>query len=157
MTIRVGQGLDAHGSDPDRPLVLGGVAIDGSPGLAGHSDADVLSHAIADALLGAAGAGDLGSRFPANERWKDASSLDILRETAGLLAQAGWACVNVDSTIVAQRPRLSPYVATMRTNISSALLVSEDAVSIKATTTDGLGFVGRGDGMAALAVVLVQR
>lgn len=155
--IRVGQGFDAHAIDVARPLVLGGVKIDDAPGLAGHSDADVLTHAIADALLGATGLGDLGKIFPADDRWKDASSLDILSETTRLLDEAGWSCTNVDSTIIAERPKLAPHVEGMRRNIAATLGLGEDAVSVKATTTDGLGFTGRRDGIAALAVVLVER
>ena len=155
--IRIGQGFDAHAFDDSRALVLGGVEIPDAPGLAGHSDADALSHAIADALLGAAHLGDLGKIFPANDRWRDASSLDILRETGRLLTDAGWTCINVDSTVVAERPRLAPYIAAMEENVGRALRLDADAVSVKATTTDGLGFTGRGDGIAALAVVLVQR
>jgi 2-C-methyl-D-erythritol 2,4-cyclodiphosphate synthase len=157
MTIRVGQGFDVHGFTEERPLVLGGVRVQDSPGLEGHSDADVLSHAIADALLGAAGLGDLGMRFPADERWKDAAGLDILQEAAGIARDAGWRCINVDSTIVAEQPRLSPHVPAMRSGIAAALSLAVEAVSVKATTTDGLGFAGRGDGMAVLAVVLVER
>jgi 2-C-methyl-D-erythritol 2,4-cyclodiphosphate synthase len=152
--IRVGQGIDAHAFDAGRRLVLGGVQIDEGPGLSGHSDADVLSHAIADALLGAA---HLGKNFPADDRWQDASSLDILRETQRLLAAGGWSCVNVDATIVTERPKLAPYISEMEANIGAALGIEVDSVSVKATTTDGLGFTGRGGGMAALAVVLVQR
>ena len=155
--IRVGQGFDAHAFDDARPLVLGGVTIADAPGLSGHSDADVLSHAIADALLGAAHLGDLGENFPADERWRDASSLDILRATDRLLLDAGWRCVNVDSTIVAQRPRLAPAIPEMVRNLTEVLQLEQGAVSVKATTTEGLGFTGRGDGIAALAVVLVQR
>lgn len=155
--IRVGQGVDAHAFDPNRPLILGGVRIPDSPGLAGHSDADVVSHAVADALLGAAHLGDLGQNFPADDRWRDASSLDILRETKALLDAAGWSCVNVDVTVVTEKPKLAPFIPEMETNVATALGLETDAVSVKATTTDGLGFTGRGGGMAALAVVLVQR
>jgi 2-C-methyl-D-erythritol 2,4-cyclodiphosphate synthase len=155
--IRVGQGFDAHAFDERRALVLGGVTIEDGPGLAGHSDADVLSHAVADALLGAAHLGDLGARFPADARWRDASSIEILRETQSLLDAAGWTCVNVDSTIVAEHPRLAPYVGEMERSVAGALGIGAGSVSVKATTTDGLGFTGRGDGMAAFAVVLVQR
>ena len=157
MSTRVGQGFDAHAFDRSRRLVIGGVEIADHPGLSGHSDADVLSHAIADAMLGAAALGDLGGRFPADERWRDASSLDILSETNRLLTVDGWTVVNVDATVIAEAPRLSPFVPEMKANISDALSLDTEAVSIKATTTDGLGFAGRGEGMAALAVVLVQR
>lgn len=153
--MRVGYGFDVHAFDETRPLVLGGVTIPGAPGLAGHSDADVLSHAIADALLGAAGLGDLGSRFPGNDRWRDASSLDILRATAELLATAGVHIVNIDATVIAERPRLAPHRDAMAAGVAGALRVDAAAVSVKATTTDGLGFTGRGEGIAAAAVALV--
>ncbi|HEX2049249.1 MAG TPA: 2-C-methyl-D-erythritol 2,4-cyclodiphosphate synthase [Actinomycetota bacterium] len=138
-------------------MVLGGVRIDGSPGLAGHSDADVVSHAIADALLGAAGLGDLGDRFPADDRWRDASSLDILSETARLVRDAGWEVGNVDATVVAQTPRLAPHRAAMAAAVAGALGVASTLVSVKATTTDGLGFAGRAEGICALAAVLLRR
>jgi 2-C-methyl-D-erythritol 2,4-cyclodiphosphate synthase len=154
---RVGLGVDAHAFDASRPLVLGGIEISGSPGLAGHSDADVLSHAIADALLGAAGLSDLGTMFPHDERWRDSSSLDILAATARALSEAGWSVANIDATLLAEAPKIAAYRAQMIAAVSSALGVDEDVVWIKATTTDGLGFVGRTEGMAALAVALVRR
>lgn len=154
--MRVGQGVDAHAFAPERPLVIGGVRIRDHDGLAGHSDADVLSHAVGDALLGAGGLGDLGGLFPADERWADASSLDILRTIAGALREAGLEIANVDATVIAQAPRLSPHSAEMRRNIANALRVPDDRVSVKATSTDGLGFTGRGEGIAAMAVALVQ-
>jgi 2-C-methyl-D-erythritol 2,4-cyclodiphosphate synthase len=157
MELRVGSGFDAHGRDEARPLVIGGVEIVGAAGLAGHSDADVLSHAIADALLGAAGLGDLGARFPGDERWREASSLDILRAVAGLLAEAGWRVVNVDATVVAEAPRLAPYRDEMAARVAAALGLEAAAVSVKATTTDRLGFTGRGEGIAAFAVALLER
>lgn len=155
---RSGIGFDAHAFDPggDRPLVIGGVTIPDHPGLEGHSDADVLSHAIADALLGAAALGDLGSLFPSDARWKDASSLAILEETARLVAAAGYRIVHVDASVVAQAPRLTPYRDAMRENVATALAVAVADVSVKATTTDGLGFTGRGEGIAALAVATVE-
>lgn len=157
---RSGIGFDAHAFAPagsGRPLVVGGVTIAGQEGLAGHSDADVLSHALADALLGAAGLGDLGSRFPADDRWKDASSLDILAETARLVGEAGYRIVHVDASAVAQAPRLAPYRDEMRANVARALGIDAADVSVKATTTDGLGFTGRGEGVAALAVATIER
>lgn len=153
--MRVGQGFDAHAFDDSRPLIVGGVKIEGHAGLAGHSDADVLSHAIADALLGASNLGDLGGRFPGTERWKDASSLDILAETSRLVRQAGFEIANVDATVIAEAPKLSAYRSDMVKNIARALGVDEGAVSVKATTTDGLGATGRGEGMAAIAVALL--
>ena len=154
---RVGLGLDAHAFDAGRPLILGGVEIPDAPGLAGHSDADVVSHAIADALLGAAGLGDLGKSFPADDRWKDASSLEILRATAQQLSGAGWTIQNVDVTVVAERPRVAPHRDDMVQRIAEALGADPAIISIKATTTDGMGFIGRAEGIAALAVASVER
>src|SRR5687768_7110449 len=155
--MRVGLGFDAHAFAEDRKLIIGGVEIDHPVGLAGHSDADVLSHAIADALLGAARLGDLGDSFPADERWRDASSIDLLAHTAGALRRAGWTPVNVDATVVAQSPRLSAHRSAMASNLATALEISIGDVSIKATTTDGMGYVGRGEGISAMAVVLIER
>lgn len=155
--MRIGQGFDVHAFDPARPLVLGGVTIPEHPGLAGHSDADVLCHAVADALLGAARLGDLGSMFPASEEWRDSLSLDILAHVARELDAAGYAIENIDSTVVTEAPRLAPFKAQMSTNIAGALGVDPALVSVKATTTDGLGFTGRGQGMAAHAVALIRR
>ena len=154
--IRTGLGFDAHAFDAARPLVLGGVTIPATPGLAGHSDADALSHAIADALLGAAGLGDLGERFPASDEWKGANSLDILWECASVTRAAGWDVVNVDATIVAERPRLAPYRGGMIENLAAALDMAVDRVSVKATTTDGMGFTGRGEGIGVLAIVTIS-
>lgn len=156
--MRIGQGFDVHAFAPEgRSLVIGGVTIPHDKGLAGHSDADVLSHAIADALLGGAGIGDLGSNFPASDEWKDASSLDILEETIRLVTDAGYQISSVDATVIAELPRLAPYRAAMIANIARALGVYESIVSVKVTTTDGLGFIGRGEGIAALAVVALER
>ena len=154
--IRTGLGFDAHAFDTGRALVLGGVTIPDAPGLAGHSDADALSHAIADALLGAAGLGDLGERFPASAEWKDASSLDILRECVSVTRAAGWSIANADATIVAERPRLAAYRNGMIENLAAALDVPADRVSVKATTTDGMGFTGRGEGIGVLAIVTIS-
>lgn len=153
--MRIGQGFDAHRFEDGRPLVIGGVLIPDHAGLAGHSDADVLSHAIADALLGAAGLGDIGTHFPNDPTWKDASSLTILTETAALLAGKGLRVVNVDATILAERPELAPFREAMIGKVAAALGVEDDIVSVKATSTDGLGFTGRGEGIAATAVALV--
>lgn len=155
--IRVGLGYDVHAFDAGRPLILGGVTIADSPGLAGHSDADVVSHAIADALLGAARLGDLGSLFPEDERWRDASSLDILVQTARAVSDAGWTIVNVDATIVAESPPLAPYRENMIDMVAAALGLATSSVWLKATSTDGLGFTGRGEGIGAMAVVLIER
>ena len=153
--MRIGQGYDVHEFDDTRPLILAGVTIPDHAGLSGHSDADVVSHAIADALLGAAGLGDIGARFPASDEWKDASSLKILQEVGRVLRGEGWEISNVDSTVITQTPKLAPFRDRMIDNISEALSVDRSRISIKATTTDGLGFTGRGQGMAAVAVALV--
>ncbi|HEY7875502.1 MAG TPA: 2-C-methyl-D-erythritol 2,4-cyclodiphosphate synthase [Actinomycetota bacterium] len=153
---RVGIGFDAHAFDDARPLVLGGVTIPDHAGLSGHSDADVVSHAVGDALLGAAGLGDIGGMFPADEKWAGASSLDLLGEIKRALSEAGWSVGNVDSTIVAEEPRLAPHVEPMRSGIAAALGVSPAVVSVKATTTDHLGFTGRKEGIAAFAVALIE-
>lgn len=155
---RSGIGYDVHRLVAGRRLVLGGVEVPHDRGLAGHSDADVLVHAIADALLGAAGLGDIGSHFPPEDpAWKDADSLDLLRRVAGLVAGDGWGVENVDATLLAEAPRIRPHVDAMRRTIASALEVPVDAVSVKATTTEGIGFVGRGEGMAAMAVCALAR
>lgn len=155
--IRAGLGFDAHPFVADRPLVIGGVTLPGGPGLSGHSDADVLCHAVADAVLGAVGLGDLGERFPADERWADASSLEILVGSAGAVAAEGWTVQSIDATVIAERPRLSPHRGEMERNIAEALGIDAEQVSVKSTTTDGMGFTGRGEGIAALAVALVER
>jgi 2-C-methyl-D-erythritol 2,4-cyclodiphosphate synthase len=154
---RVGLGFDAHAFDASRRLVLGGVMIPDSAGLAGHSDADVLSHSIADALLGAAGLGDLGSNFPDDDEWRDASSLLILERTTARVAAAGWSIVNVDVTVIAEGPRLGPYRDQMSAAVAGALGITPGVVSIKATTTDRMGFTGRGEGIAAIAVASIER
>lgn len=154
--MRTGTGFDVHAFAVDRPLVIGGVRIRERDGLAGHSDADVLCHAVGDALLGAAGLGDLGSLFPADEKWRGATGAVLLGEIAGLLRDAGFKVVNIDSTVIAEAPRLAEHIASMAANISSALNIDPDRVSVKATTTDGLGLTGRGEGIAAMASVLIQ-
>ena len=154
--MRVGFGFDAHAFDASQRLILGGVLIPDSPGLSGHSDADVLCHSIADALLGAVGLGDLGTLFPNDERWRDASSLEILTQTAAELRNVRWDVVNIDSTVIAENPRLAPYRVEMETNIATALGLGDRVVSVKATTSDGMGFTGRREGIAAMAVALVE-
>lgn len=154
--MRVGFGFDAHAFDASQRLVIGGVFIPDSPGLSGHSDADVLCHSVADALLGAVGLGDLGTLFPNDDRWRGASSLDILAETAAAIRKVGWEIVNVDSTVIAENPRLAPYRDEMQANIATALELRDRAVSVKATTSDGMGFTGRREGIAAMAVALVE-
>jgi len=158
MTARVGFGYDIHRIALGRALVLGGVTFDSDWGLEGHSDADVLLHAIGDALLGAAGLGDLGTHFPPGEaRWKDASSLELLARIRGLLEDAKARVVNVDAMIVAEAPRIAPHRAAMCANVARALAIPPDRVSVKATTNEQLGALGRGEGMAAMAVALVER
>lgn len=158
MEYRVGTGADAHGLSDNRALILGGVSISHPRGLAGHSDGDVLSHSIIDALLGAAGAGDIGMHFPPGDpSLAGISSLLLLERTASVISADGWCIVNVDATILAQRPRLSPHVADMRSNIATALSVEPPQISVKATTTDYLGFTGREEGIAATAVALLSR
>ncbi|MBI3091250.1 MAG: 2-C-methyl-D-erythritol 2,4-cyclodiphosphate synthase [Candidatus Tectomicrobia bacterium] len=155
--MRVGVGYDAHRLVADRPLILGGVRIPYHVGLEGFSDADVLSHAVCDALLGAAALGDLGTHFPSSdEAWRGTCSLDLLRRVAAMLEPAGWRLLNLDAVIIAQAPKLAPYTAAMRRNVAEALGVALGQVGIKATSTDGLGFTGSGEGMAAHAVALLQ-
>ncbi len=158
MTIRIGNGFDVHALVAGRPLILGGVRVPYERGLDGHSDADVLLHAICDAILGALALGDLGAYFPDTDpRWKNADSRALLRQVAGLAATQGWAIGNVDVTVIAQAPKLAPHIAAMRANIAADLACGEDRVSVKATTTERLGFAGRGEGIAALATVLLAR
>ncbi|HSV20779.1 MAG TPA: 2-C-methyl-D-erythritol 2,4-cyclodiphosphate synthase [Casimicrobiaceae bacterium] len=156
MSTRIGTGFDVHALVAGRALVLGGVSVPFDRGLDGHSDADVLLHAVADALLGAAALGDLGQHFPASEaRWKDADSRMLLRHVAGLVAGAGYGIGNVDATLIAQAPRLSPYVDAMCANIAADLGCDRTRVSVKAKTSEHLGFTGRGEGIAAMAVALL--
>jgi len=153
---RVGIGMDVHALVPERALILGGVRVPFEMGLAGHSDADVLLHAISDALLGAAALGDIGQHFPDTDpQYAGADSGELLRQVVTLLRGAGWAPHNVDATVVCQRPKLAPYVPQMRANIAALLGLPVGAVGVKATTTEGLGFAGRGEGIAAQAVALV--
>jgi 2-C-methyl-D-erythritol 2,4-cyclodiphosphate synthase len=155
--FRVGSGFDAHRLVAGRPLVLGGVRVDHPSGLEGHSDGDCLIHAVCDALLGAAGAGDLGRHFPSSEpRWKGASSTVFLKEACRLVVERGFRVENLDATVIAEAPALSPHLDAMRRHLADCLGVSADAVSVKAKSTDGLGAVGRGEGMAAQAVVLLS-
>lgn len=158
MRFRVGFGYDVHRLAEGRALHLGGVAIDHSTGLLGHSDADVLLHALCDALLGAAGLPDIGHHFPDTDaRWKGADSKVLLRQVRELLAERGWRVVNVDSTLLLERPRIKPHIPAMVEAIAPLLGVERDAVSIKATTNETLGYVGREEGVSAYAVALVQR
>ena len=155
---RIGQGYDVHRLVEGRSLILGGVTVPYERGLLGHSDADVLLHALMDALLGAAALGDIGHLFPDTDpRYAGADSRALLREVSAVLAQNGFAVGNVDATLVAQRPKIAPYVPRMRENIAADLGLSLDAVSVKATTEEGLGFTGSGEAMAAHAVALVWK
>ena len=155
--IRVGIGFDSHPLVPDRRLVLGGVEIPHDRGLEGHSDGDVLLHAIMDALLGAANLGDKGTHFPSSDpQYRNILSLLLLERVASLLQESGWRVSNVDATMLAQMPRLGPYVPEMKERTAAALGISPDRVSVKATTTDHLGFVGRSEGIAACAVACVM-
>ncbi len=155
--MRVGQGFDVHQLVEGRPLYLGGLKIPYERGLLGHSDADVALHALIDALLGAASLGSIGEHFPpGDERYKDISSLVLLEKTRGLLEEAGYQVVNVDVTILCDEPKLSPYFRRMEEVIAEALELTPGQVSVKASTFEGLGFVGRGEGIAAQAVVLIE-
>jgi 2-C-methyl-D-erythritol 2,4-cyclodiphosphate synthase len=155
---RVGHGFDLHRVVEGRPLVLGGVSIPWERGLAGHSDADCASHALCDAILGAAAAGDMGQHFPSSDpRWRDASSLGFLQEAVRLVAARRFRIENVDVTLVAEAPRLAPFTEQMRQRISGALGVAAERVSIKSKSSDGLGATGRGEGIAAWATVLLSR
>jgi 2-C-methyl-D-erythritol 2,4-cyclodiphosphate synthase len=156
--VRTGLGIDTHAFAVGRPLILGGVDIPHEVGLAGHSDADVLTHAVIDALLGAAGLGDIGQHFPDTDpRFKDADSMELLRTVAVFLEERGWEIGNVDATVVLERPKLAPYRERIRANLAEALALPEDAVNVKATTGERMGFVGRGEGAAAMAVATLDR
>jgi 2-C-methyl-D-erythritol 2,4-cyclodiphosphate synthase len=158
MTVRIGNGFDVHALVTGRKLILGGVAIPWDRGLDGHSDADVLLHAVCDAILGALALGDLGAHFPDTDpRWKGADSRVLLRHVVSLASAGGWRTGNIDATLIAQAPKLAPYVAAMRANLAADLGCELEEVSVKATTTERLGFAGRGEGIAALATVLLLR
>ncbi len=157
-TFRIGEGWDVHALVPGRPLVIGGVSIPYHLGLLGHSDADVLLHAITDALLGAAGLGDIGQHFPDTDpRWKGANSGDLLQATGQMLAAAGWKIGNIDSTVVAQAPKLASHKPAMQVRIAQALGISKDQVNIKAKTAEKLGPVGMGQSIEARAVALIHK
>lgn len=156
MNIRIGQGYDSHRFASERALILCGVKIPFELGLAGHSDADAPVHALIDALLGALALGDIGRYFPDSDpRWKGADSLELLRQTLAMPAFAGWRIGNVDLTVIAQKPKLAPFIDAMRRNLADALGVSPDCVSVKAKTNEGMGFTGRLEGLEAQAVVLL--
>ncbi len=155
--MRIGHGYDVHRLVEGRALILGGVNIPYEKGLLGHSDADVLLHAISDALLGAAALGDIGKHFPPDDpKFLDADSLLLLKEVGRLIADKGYSISNIDSTVIAQNPKLASYITDMRKNIAKALSISEDLVSVKATTEEKLGFTGSGEGISAHAVVLID-
>jgi 2-C-methyl-D-erythritol 2,4-cyclodiphosphate synthase len=154
---RIGMGYDVHPFAENRPLILGGITIPYHQGLAGHSDADCLAHAICDALLGALSEGDLGKHFPDSDpRYKDAESLLLLKKVAAMVERKGFRITNIDATIVAQAPQLSPHRAQMEEAIATAVKVEHERVNVKATTTEGLGFIGRGEGIAAYAIALLE-
>jgi len=155
--MRVGVGYDSHRFEPGRRLVLGGVEIPGETGLGGHSDADAVAHAVTDAILGAVGLGDIGTHFPpSDERWRDADSLELLRRAVDLAGGENYQVVNVDVTVVCERPRIGPHAATMRERLGAALGIGPRHVSIKGKTNEGMGWIGRGEGVAVLAVALVD-
>jgi 2-C-methyl-D-erythritol 2,4-cyclodiphosphate synthase len=155
--VRVGHGFDAHRLVDGRALILAGVHVPFERGALGHSDADVVAHALADALLGAAALGDLGGRFPDSDpRWKDADSMELLARCAADVCEAGYAIVNVDATVVVDRPKLAPFIAQMRANVAAKLALGVDSVGLKAKTSEGMGYTGDGSGIAAYAVALVE-
>lgn len=156
--MRIGQGFDVHALVTGRKLVIGGVHIPYERGLAGHSDADVLLHAVCDALIGAAGLGDIGKHFPDTDpRYRGADSRELLRVVVGRLQALGYELVNLDATIIAQAPKMAPHIPAMRANIAADLAAAEDCINIKAKTAEKLGFIGRGEGIVAEVVVLIRR
>jgi 2-C-methyl-D-erythritol 2,4-cyclodiphosphate synthase len=158
MNIRIGNGYDIHQLVPDRPLILGGIRIPHSLGLLGHSDADVLTHAIMDALLGALGLGDIGHYFPPSDpKWEGADSIMLLAQVLSIIQAQGWLIGNIDSTIVAEQPKLKPHLKSMRSSLAKAMAIDLDQVSIKATTNEKLGPVGREEGICAYAIALLVR
>ena len=159
MSARSGIGYDSHRFAEGRPLILGGVEIPGAPrGLSGHSDADVLTHALIDALLGAAGLGDIGKHFPdTDERYKDADSLELLAEVCSFLKDHGWGIVHLDASVICDAPKLSPHRDEMRSKLAAVVGLQPLEVNVKFTTNEGLGFIGREEGMAALAIATVER
>ncbi len=156
--FRIGMGYDVHRLVADRPLILGGVRIPHPTGLDGHSDADVLLHAITDALLGAAALGDIGTHFPPSEmQWKDADSRDLLRMAIARVRAAGWLPVNIDATVVCETPKIGPHAGAIRASIAVVLALDPGAINVKGKTSEGLGFTGTGEGIAAYAVALIRR
>lgn len=156
--LRVGQGYDVHQLVAGRPLIIGGVHIPYEKGLLGHSDADVLLHAVTDACLGAVGLGDIGSYFPDNDNaYKNANSAVLLKNVWEMIKDKGYLLVNIDATIIAQKPKMAPYIELMKTNIAAILEAEREQINVKATTTEKLGFTGREEGIASLAVVLLEK
>ena len=156
--LRIGHGYDVHRLVPGRPLILGGVEVPWEKGLLGHSDADVLTHAVMDALCGASKLGDIGKLFPDTDpRYAGISSLELLRQVASLLAEGGWTVVNIDATLLAQAPKVGPFRREMESKLAAALKIPPDRVNVKATTEEGLGFTGDGSGMTAHAVALLEK
>jgi len=155
--MRIGIGYDVHPFEEGRALILGGVRFEGERGLAGHSDGDAPTHALIDALLGAAALGDIGTHFPSSDqRWRGADSIELLKQIARIVVAAGYEIVNVDMTVIAERPRVAPRVREMRAKLALALGIDLARVSVKAKTTDGLGAIGRGEGIAAQAIALLE-
>lgn len=155
--MRVGQGYDVHPFSDGRPMILGGVRFEGERGLAGHSDGDTLTHAVIDALLGAAALGDVGTHFPSSDQtFAGADSIDLLKRVGRLVSAAGYRIVNVDSTVMAEHPRMGPRIGDMRARLATALGLEMGRISVKATTTDGLGAIGRSEGVAAQAIALLE-
>ncbi len=155
--MRVGIGYDSHRFGAARPLVLGGVVVPHAQGLVGHSDADVMAHAVTDAVLGAAGLGDIGSHFPpTDERWRNADSIELLRMATAIVAQRNYQVVNIDVTVVCETPRIGPHSTAMRARLADALGIGPQHVSVKGKTNEGMGWIGRGEGIAAIAVALVS-
>jgi len=158
VNIRVGTGYDLHRFGEGRRLILAGVCLEGERGLVGHSDADVVTHAVIDALLGAAGLGDIGTHFPPDDpRFAAADSIGLLREVIGMLAERAWRVVNIDTTVIAERPRLAPCIPAMRSTLAESLGINVQCVSIKAKTNEGVGVLGAGEAIAAIAVALISR
>ena len=157
-SVRAGIGYDSHRFADDRPLVLGGVVIPDHPGLTGHSDADAVAHAVTDALLGAAGLGDIGAHFPpTDDRWKDADSLDLLGRVVAILSEKGLSPVNVDVTVICETPKIGPHVEAMRARLAEALGIAPGSVSVKGKTNEGMGWIGRGEGIAAMAMAVISQ
>jgi len=156
--MRVGTGYDSHRFEPGRPLILAGVSVPYDRGLAGHSDADAIAHAVTDALLGAAALGDIGTHFPpSDERWRGADSLELLAHAYGLLERENYQAVNIDVTVICEAPKLGPYIPAMRETLARVLGIAPRAVSIKAKTNEGMGWIGRGEGIAVMAVALIDQ